>query len=363
MKSLWLAILVLAAGPVHGDLGSPESRIIIDSQNRFSLDAHLVYGTSVNVRWYTPLQKAFELITDRRTFRKKWPLHGYAMPRDRDAGPCGMPDRSYSQFSIGKAAVVLAKSYDSTTDSTGYLGLPMESVSVLDSGNSSAREQATTDKRVVKQPGFTVGDFCVWIESSEQIREIMRKVDAIPLGFPDGRWEKVEIIADSNLEPVMTGVVERSPDPAQELRATWKSDAGETIVWTPTWDESLARKTQTLWKYSKARQGDESEFKGDYYLSWVPPDGQYECMDEPQGSPGSERGCVDITWWSTNGEMTWEQVPGGKNLSGSRFTMWFKPKLHVRSTPDDLDLYLLAEEPLPHLSANIRVEAPSLRRW
>ena len=364
MKPLWLVVLVLAASPVHGDLDVRNSRSIVDSQNRFSLDTHLVYGTGVIVRWYTPLQKAYELITDRREFRKNWPLYGYAMPIDKNADPCGMLDASYSQFSIGKAAVVLQKAYNSSTDSVAYLGFPMESVSVLDSGSSPALDHATTDKRGVKQTGFTVGDFCAWLESSEKIGEIMRKVDAIPFDFPDGRWEKVEIIADPDLEPVMTGVVERSPDSVEELRLVWRSDAGETIAWTPTWDESPVRETRILWKYSKARPNDESGFKGDYFLSWLSPDGQYECVDEPQGTPSSDRGCVDITWSSANGEMTWKQVPGGKNLSGSRFTMWFKPNSHhVRSTRDDLDLYVLAQEPMPHLPANIRVEAPSLQRW
>ena len=365
MKPLWLVVLVLAASPVHG--GDPDVRkptSIVDSQSRFSLDTHLIYGTGVTVRWYTPLQKAFELITDRRNFRRKWPLYGYAISKDRNAASCGMLDGSYSQFSIGRAAVVLPKAYNPSTDSVAYLGLPMENVSVIDSGNSPALDHATTDKRGVKQTGFTVGDFCAWLEASEKIGEIMRKVDAIPFGLPDGRWEKVEIIADPELEPVITGVVERSPGSVEELRLVWRSDAGETIAWTPTWDEPPARKTSFLWKYSKERQNDERGLKGDYFLSWLSPDGQYECVDEPQGTPSSDRGCVDITWSSANGEMTWKQVPGGKDLSGSRFTMWFKPNSnHIPSTRDDLDLYVLAQEPMPHLPANIRVEAPSLQRW
>ena len=239
-----------------------------------------------------------------------------------------MPDGSYSQFSIGKAAVVLRKNYGSTTGSTGYFGLPVDSVSVLDSGKSPAFEHAIGGKPGVKQPEFTVGDFCTWIEAAEQIAEIMQKVDAIPLDFPDGRWERVEIIAEPGLEPVMTGVVEHSPDSVEEFRLAWKNDAGETIEWTPIWDESPVRQMRTMWKYSKARQSGESELGGDYYLSWSPPDGQYECVDERPVSPGSDPGCVDITWRSASGEMTWMQVPGRKALSGSLFTMWFKPDVH-----------------------------------
>ena len=363
MKWPWLLVFALATSPVHGDSDDHKSTSIVDSQKRFSFDANLVYGNSVDVRWYTPLQKAFELIADRRAFRKKWPLYGYAISRDKDTGPCSMSDGSYAQFSIGMAAVVLQKDYGSTTDSTGYFGLPMESVSMLDSGNSPALENATGDKPGVRRSEFTVGDFCTWIEAAEQIAEIMQKVDAIPLDFPNGRWEKVEVIAEPDLEPVMAGMVDISPDSVEEFRLTWKNDAGETIEWKPIWDESPVRQMRTMWKYSKARQSGESELGGDYYLSWSPPDGQYECVDERQVSPGSSPGCVDITWRSASGEMTWMQVPGGKALSGSLFTMWFKPDVRpVRSTRDELDLYVLAEEPLPRLSANIRVEAPSLQR-
>ena len=94
-------------------------------------------------------------------------------------------------------------------------------------------------------------------------------------------------------------------------------------------------------------RGPAAESRGDYYLSW--------------GGSESDVPFADTTWSSPSGAMQWMRMPVGEGAAHSRFTMWYAPRQNpenggMAAAHTDGDWYLLTEEPLPRLAADIRFQ-------
>lgn len=358
MKQFLLLVFLLVTGAAWGQTGGGWETVVSSEPRRVAAGDELICGSGVDFDVVEIFRRGFQMAFAPRMFRKNWPLYGYAIPNDQADDSCGLLDERYPDLAVGKAAIVLSKPYGAAPDpdSFDYIGFPVESTAVVESGAPAAQIGNSTVQSSTEHAELRTREVCRWLREPSLFTRPMLRVDALPYDLPGGVWDKVEFDGNAPFsEPLtlMTGVIGEPDGAGTEPILTWKDETAETgrkIVWAPiSGGEDLpagsaVEESGIWWRYTPA---DRSESRGDYYLSWK----------------GSESGVTfsDITWSSPSGTMQWKRMPVGEGIAHSRFTMWYAPRQSpgnrgMAAAHTDRDWYLLTEEPLPWFAADIRFE-------
>lgn len=359
MKRFPLLVFLLVAGTAWGQTGGRWETVVSSGPRRAAAGDGLVCGSGVDFDVGEIFRRGFQMAFAPRVFRKNWPLYGYAIPNHQADDSCDLLDERYPDLTVGKAALVLSKPYAAAPglDSFDYIGFPVESVAaVVGSGALAARAGNSAVQSSPEHAQFRIREVCRWLREPSLFTQPMLKIDALPYDLPGGVWANVELDGNApSFEPLtlMAGVIGEPDGAGAAPILTWEEEtveSGRRIVWAPvSGDEDLpagpaVEEGGMWWKYTPAGR---PESRGDYYLSW--------------GGSESDVPFADTTWSSPSGAMQWMRMPVGEGAAHSRFTMWYAPRQNpenggMAAAHTDGDWYLLTEEPLPRLAADIRFQ-------
>lgn len=365
MKPLVLPAFLLVASAAWGQADGGWDRIVTSDTRRVVADDKIIYGSKVDFDAGTIFRKGFELAFAPRTFRKNWPFYGYAVPMtmNREIDPCGRLYERHPDLMVGKAAIVLSKQYGAAPGpaSFDYIGFPVKSVAIIESDALAAPAGNMAVRSAPEYPELRIRDVCPWIREPDPFVQSMLRIDALPYDLPGGVWDTVEFDGQASfIEPLtlMAGMVGEPADIGVAPPLVWENEtagAGRRIVWTPVSGDEILPASSAVengyvwWRYTPT---DQSESRGSYYLSWMPTE--------------SDATFADTTWSSPSGTMQWNGMPVvGDDPAHTRFTMWYAPRTdptdHVMASAQTArNWYLLTEEPLPRLDADIRFEFHSV---
>ena len=360
MKQFLLLVFFLVAGAAWGQTGGGWETVVSSGPRRAVAGDGLVCGSGVDFDVGEIFRRGFQMAFAPRVFRKNWPLYGYAIPNHQADDSCDLMDERYPDLGVGEAALVLSKPYAAAPglDSFDYIGFPVESVAVVGSGALAARAGNSADQSSPEHAQLRIREVCRWFREPPLFTQHMLRIDALPYDLPGGVWDNVEFDGNApSFEPLtlMAGVIGEPDGAGAAPTLTWEeetAESGRRIVWAPVFgDEDLPAGSAVeeggmWWKYTPAAGQPES--RGDYYLSW--------------GGSESDVPFADTTTWSSpSGAMQWMRMPVGGGAAHSRFTMWYAPRQNpenggMAAAHTDGDWYLLTEEPLPRLAADIRFQ-------
>ena len=367
MRLLVPVVFLLSVTIVQAQANDGGVTTAIPSSSKLAVGDKIIYGSRVDFGLPTLLGKALELVVAPRSFRRNWPLYGYAIPTNPNSSPCGDLEAKYSNLPIGRAAIVLPKP-DGNVHSGEYIGLPVQGFTMTGTGDLAVSIKESGGQSDWTYSQFNIGDFCGWLDDPAALAEAMQKIVVLPYDLSDGDWNRIdsgEIPYDS--APLMSGQIARENATSAIPTFTWTKEMGdaqshsEKLVWMPILDESLvgdkpSTRGDIVWRYDAGGSTDGG--KGpmvDYYLSWRPSSKFSSCED----TAGEECG---INWsLPDHGEVKLKGISRSEDLSGSAFTMWYAPKSHQSGAPSLLipqDWYVLTEEPLPALDTDVRIAAP-----
>ena len=348
VKPFILSAFLLVAGVAWSQADDGRDAIMPSELREIVADNKIIYGSKVDFDAWTIFGKGFEMLFAPRTFRKNWPFYGYAVPKNKKpTGLCDQLKERHPNLTIGEAAMVLSKEYNATSDSTsfGYIGFPVKSVAVP----LVAPAENKVSQSVLEYPELRIRDICSWLE--ELPNQTMLRIGALPYDLPEGNWAKVSV-PSGDLLTLMAGKVGDPNDTGTTPSLVWSelneaAETGRKIVWTPVSRNNppanpLIKNGYIWWRYTP-----KSKSRGNYYLSW-----------KPSGS--DVRFNPKVTNWSLpSGKMEWYEMPEGDNLAHTPFMMWYAPGTNstdrvMASTQTARKWYLLTEEPLPRLDADIR---------
>ena len=321
-KSLVPALLFLVSSLVQAQEGS--NSVVADG---------FMQGHPYEITFAKQLSNTFKLVFAQDELRESWPYYGYKLSAIRD-DPCQRGAIS-RDLTVGDTVAFVRPQHGPSHDFTGLrIGFAQPV------GN-----------------GVSVGQICDWIrEPRAYLQNIAAELDAlasVPC-MSSGAWSSdEETTLPTDAQPMMTGrlTTDMSDDSYALL---WNEQGGgRRIVWEIVQGgDGTGRapngSAMMVWKYTPSGGSDANASSGvDFYLTY------------PSGS--AIQTDTSTTWECQNDRMiVWPASFSDDGIPENLLSMWYMPS--SASTVIGDDWYLLIDDLLPTLAADIRIERGALEQ-